>query len=215
MKIFLDTANLQEIKSAYEYGIIEGITTNPTLIAQQTNQDFHEVIKSIAQLVPGPISAEVTGFKAEEMIKEGRELAKINDNIVIKVPINKEGIKATAQLTKESIAVNVTLVFSPNQALLAAKANATYVSPFLGRLDDIGEDGIGLVEDIAQLFALHDIQTKIIAASIRHPQHVFLSALAGADICTVPYNVLEKMFNHPLTDKGIAQFSADWQKRKQ
>lgn len=212
MKLYLDTANLDEIRSARELGLISGVTTNPSLIAKESGQDFHETIAEISRLIPGPISAEVTALNAEGMVEEGRELASINENIVIKVPITPEGLKATSTLAEEDIPVNVTLVFSANQALLAARAGATYISPFVGRLDDIGQDGIALVADIADLFHYHYLESEIIAASIRHPQHVFQAAQAGANIATIPYGVLMKMFSHPLTDLGIEKFLEDWKK---
>jgi len=212
MKLFLDTANIEEIIAGKELGVIEGVTTNPSLIAKETGQSFQEAIEQITDLIPGPVSAEVISTEADGMVEEGRKLAAINDNVVIKVPITAEGLKATRHLADEGIAVNVTLIFSPNQALLAARAGARYVSPFVGRLDDIGEDGIGLVADIAEMLAIHGLDSEIISASIRHPRHVFESAMVGADIATVPYQVLLKMMNHPLTDTGLEKFLADWEK---
>lgn len=213
MKLFIDTANMEEIKEAYSLGIISGVTTNPSLVAKEKNISFEERLKEITELVPGSVSAEVISLKAEEMVEEGRKLAEIAPNITIKVPMTPDGLKAVTVFAKEGIKTNVTLVFSANQALLAAGAGATYVSPFLGRLDDIGHDGLELISQIAEIFSIHNIDTKIIAASIRHPQHVTEAALRGAHIATVPYKVLMQMFKHPLTDKGIETFLADWNKR--
>lgn len=211
MKFFIDTANLKEIEEIAGWGVVEGVTTNPSLIAKE-GRDFREVVTEITSLVDGPISAEVTSPKWEEMVREGRELAKIHKNIVIKVPMTEEGLRATSAFAKEGIATNVTLVFSSSQALLAAHAGATFVSPFAGRLDDISWDGVALIEEIAEIFALHQVDTKIIAASIRHPLHVTQCARAGADIATIPYDVLKKMVRHPLTDQGIEKFEADWRR---
>lgn len=209
MKLFLDTAIVDEIKRANDMGVISGVTTNPTLIAK-SGRDFIEVIKEITSIVDGPISAEVMGNTAEEMIKEGLELSKIHDNIVIKIPMCEEGLKATKELSKKGIKVNVTLIFSSGQALLAARAGASFVSPFLGRLDDIGFDGIYLIEEVANIFKVQGIKTEIIAASIRNPIHVSKAAMLGADIATIPMSVLNQMMKHPLTDSGIAKFIADW-----
>lgn len=211
MRFFIDTANINEIKEANDWGVIAGVTTNPSLVAKE-GRDFHEVIREIAAIVDGPISAEVISLEAPKMVEEARVLAKIHPNVVIKVPMTKEGLKATKMLAAEGIKTNVTLVFSPNQAMLAAAAGATYVSPFVGRLDDVSHDGIQLVADIAEIFGLYGIETEIIAASIRHPLHVIEAAKAGADIATVPFKVLEQMVKHPLTDQGIERFLADWQK---
>jgi transaldolase len=213
MKFFIDTANMEEITMAYELGIVSGVTTNPSLVAKE-NISFEERLKEITQLVPGSVSAEVIALDAEGMIKEGRELAQIAPNITIKVPMTPEGLKAVFVFSKEGIKTNVTLIFSANQALLAARAGASYVSPFLGRLDDIGQSGIELVSTIADIFSLHQINTEIIAASIRHPQHITDAALAGAHIATVPYKVIMQLFHHPLTDKGIETFLNDWKNRK-
>ncbi len=213
MKIFIDTANLAEIKEVHEYGFLAGVTTNPSLVAKEGDVSFEERLKEITDIVSGPVSAEVISTDTEGMLKEGRELAKIAPNITIKVPMTKDGLRAVATFAKEGIKTNVTLIFSANQALLAARAGATFVSPFIGRLDDIGFNGLDLIEDIANMFAIHDIQTEIIAASIRHPEHVKQAALAGADIATVPYKVIHQLFNHPLTDKGIEQFLRDWESR--
>ncbi len=210
MKLFIDTANIDEIKEVNEWGVICGVTTNPSLIAKE-GRDFKEVIKEITNIVDGPISAEVISLEKEGMVKEARDLAKIHPNIVIKIPMTKKGLKAVKILSREGIKTNVTLVFSPNQALLAAKAGATYVSPFIGRLDDIGNEGMNIIYDIVQIFDIHDIDTEIIAASIRHPIHVTEAAKAGAHIATVPYKVFLQMLNHPLTNIGIERFLKDWE----
>ncbi|MFT4006246.1 MAG: fructose-6-phosphate aldolase [Lacrimispora sp.] len=213
MRFFVDTANIEEIRKANEMGIICGVTTNPSLIAKE-GRDFKQVIEEITSIVDGPISGEVkaTTADAEGMIKEGREIAAIHPNMVVKIPMTVEGLKAVKVLTKEGIKTNVTLVFSSAQALLAARAGAAYVSPFLGRLDDISMAGIDLVADIAEIFAVHDIETEIIAASVRNPIHVIDCARAGADIATVPYGVLVQMTKHPLTDQGIIKFQEDYRK---
>ena len=211
MKFFVDTANVDEIRKANDMGIICGVTTNPSLIAKE-GRDFNQVIAEIASIVDGPISGEVkaTTTDAEGMIKEGREIAAIHPNMVVKIPMTVEGLKAVKVLHAEGIKTNVTLIFSAAQALLAARAGATYVSPFLGRLDDISMPGIDLINEITEIFMMHDIQTEIIAASIRNPIHVIDCAKAGANIATVPYKVLEQMTKHPLTDQGIAKFQADY-----
>ena len=211
MKFFVDTANVEEIRKANDMGIICGVTTNPSLIAKE-GRDFNQVIAEIASIVDGPISGEVkaTTTDAEGMIKEGREIAAIHPNMVVKIPMTVEGLKAVKVLHAEGIKTNVTLIFSAAQALLAARAGATYVSPFLGRLDDISMPGIDLITEITEIFMMHDIETEIIAASIRNPIHVIDCAKAGADIATVPYKVLEQMTKHPLTDQGIAKFQADY-----
>ena len=214
MKFFIDTAKVEDIRKANDMGVICGVTTNPSLIAKE-GRDFTEVIKEIASIVDGPISGEVkaTTVDAEGMIAEGREIAKIHPNMIVKIPMTVEGLKAVKVLASEGIKTNVTLVFSANQALLAARAGATYVSPFLGRLDDISTRGVDLIRDIADIFAVaDDIDTQIIAASVRNPIHVTDCALAGADIATVPYAVIEQMTKHPLTDAGIAKFQADYKK---
>jgi transaldolase len=213
MKFFIDTANMDEIKEAHAWGILSGVTTNPSLVAKET-VPFHERLREITDLVSDSVSAEVIALDAEGMVEEGRELAKIAPNITVKVPMTPEGLKAVAIFSKEGIKTNVTLIFSANQALLAARAGASYVSPFLGRLDDIGHDGLELIEKIADIFTIHGIETEIIAASIRHPQHVTEAALRGAHISTIPFKVLQQLFNHPLTDKGIEAFLTDWEKRK-
>lgn len=214
MKFFIDTANIDEIKEAHAMGMVDGVTTNPSLIAKE-GRVFADVIKEISEIVDGPISAEVISLDAPGMVREARELAKIHKNIVIKVPMTVEGLKATRQLTDEKIKTNVTLIFSPLQALMAAKAGATYVSPFVGRLDDVSHDGMQLVEQIVEIFANYAYDTEIIVASVRNPLHVLDSALAGADIATIPFNVLSKLASHPLTDKGLKAFLADWEKAKQ
>lgn len=212
MKFFIDTANVEDIKKANDMGVICGVTTNPSLIAKE-GKNFNDVIKEITSIVDGPISGEVkaTTIKAEDMIVEAREIAKIHKNMVVKIPMTGEGLKAVKILSKEGIKTNVTLIFSANQALLAARAGATYVSPFLGRLDDISTDGLELIRTIADIFATHDIDTEIISASVRHPIHVTECALAGADIATIPYNVIEQMTKHPLTEQGIEKFKKDYE----
>ena len=211
MKIFIDTANVEDIRKANDMGAICGVTTNPSLIAKE-GRDFTEVIREIAQIVDGPISGEVkaTTVDAEGMIAEGKEIAAIHKNMIVKIPMTAEGLKAVKVLTAKKIKTNVTLVFTANQALLAARAGATYVSPFLGRLDDISTSGVDLIATIAEIFQIHGIETEIIAASIRHPMHVTECALAGADIATVPYSVILQMMKHPLTDEGISKFQADY-----
>ena len=211
MKFFIDTANVEDIRKANDMGVICGVTTNPSLIAKE-GRDFNEVIKEITTIVDGPISGEVkaTTVDAEGMIAEGREIAKIHPNMVVKIPMTVEGLKATKVLSSEGIPVNVTLIFSANQAILAANAGAAYVSPFLGRLDDINTPGIDLIRNISEIFDIYGYDTEIIAASVRNPIHVTDCALAGADIATVPYNVIEQMTKHPLTDQGIEKFQADY-----
>lgn len=209
MKFFIDTANVDEIVEVNSWGILDGVTTNPSLIAKE-GRNFEEVVKEITEIVDGPISAEVISLDSEGMLEEARELAKIHKNIIIKIPMTKEGLKAVSQLDKEGIKTNVTLIFSANQALMAAKAGASYVSPFIGRLDDISTDGMKLIEDVVDIFNTFCIETEIIAASIRHPMHVIECALSGADIATIPYKIFNQMFKHPLTDSGIEQFLKDW-----
>ena len=213
MRLFIDTANVEEIRKANDMGVICGVTTNPSLIAKE-GRDFNEVIKEITSIVDGPISGEVkaTTTDAEGMIAEGREIAKIHPNMVVKIPMTAEGLKAVKVLSAEGVKTNVTLIFTANQALLAARAGASYVSPFLGRLDDISVVGAELVEEIVEMFAVSGIETQVIAASIRNPIHVTECALAGADIATVPYKVIEQMTHHPLTDAGIEKFQADYKK---
>lgn len=210
MRLFVDTANVEEIKEAESLGVICGVTTNPSLIAKE-GRDFVEVVKEITSIVDGPISAEVISLEHEKMVEEALELAKIHKNIVIKIPMCAEGLKAVKILSAKKIKTNVTLIFSAAQALLAARAGSTYVSPFLGRLDDIGSEGMILIRDIADIFAVHGIETEIIAASIRNPIHVIEAAKAGCDIATVPYKVMIQMINHPLTEKGIERFLKDWE----
>jgi len=211
MKFFIDTADVQEIRAAHELGLVDGVTTNPSLIAK-SGRKFKDVIKEITAIVDGPISAEVISLEAKGMVKEAKELVKIHKNIVIKVPMTPEGLKATKELTKLKIKTNVTLIFSPLQALLAAKAGATYVSPFVGRLDDISQDGMGIIEEIRTIFDNYGYTSEIIVASIRNPIHVLNSALIGADICTIPYSVMLQLSKHPLTDAGITKFLEDWEK---
>jgi len=213
MKIFIDTANIEKIKEINSWGILDGVTTNPSLIAKE-GTDLKTCVKEISKIVDGPISAEAISLKAEDMIKEGRELAKIHKNINVKLPMCLESLKATKVLSSEGIDVNMTLIFSPQQALLAAKAGARYVSPFVGRLDDIGQDGCEMLSQIAIIFNNYDFNTEIIAASIRHPIHVVDAAMMGADIATIPYDVLTKMLSHPKTDEGIANFLKDYEKSK-
>ncbi|GGJ02502.1 putative transaldolase 1 [Alicyclobacillus cellulosilyticus] len=209
MKLFIDTANVNEIRKAAEMGILSGVTTNPSLVAKE-GRDFIEVLKEITQIVDGPISAEVVSLDADGMVEEAKPLAALHPNIVIKVPLTAEGLKAVHRLANQGIRTNVTLVFTANQALLAARAGASFVSPFIGRLDDISYDGVELIQDISTIFQIHDIKTEIIAASIRHPMHVTQAAKAGAHIATCPYAVLDRMIKHPLTDQGIERFLADW-----
>lgn len=213
MRFFIDTANVEEIKKANRMGFIAGVTTNPSLVAKE-GRDFNEVIQEITSIVDGPISGEVVSLEADEMIAEGRVIAKIHPNMVVKIPMTGEGLAAVKVLTEEGIKTNVTLVFSATHALLAARAGATYVSPFLGRLDDLGDDGLVLIRDIADIFEIHGIPTEIISASVRHPIHVIECAKAGADIATVPFKVFEQMLKHPLTDSGIDKFLADWEAAK-
>lgn len=210
MKLFIDTANVDEIRKANDMGVICGVTTNPSLIAKE-GRVFEEVVKEITQIVDGPISAEVISLDSEGMVKEAIELVKIHKNIIIKIPMTIEGLKAVKVLHKENIKTNVTLIFSASQALLAARAGATYVSPFVGRLDDISCDGMELISEIVDIFSNYDIDTEIIAASIRHPMHVTKAARLGCHIATVPYKVIVQMTKHPLTDKGIDQFMKDWE----
>lgn len=211
MKFFIDTANIEEIREVSEWGILSGVTTNPSLIAKE-GRDLKEVINEIVSIVDGPISAEVVAEKAEDMVRDGEALAKIHENIVIKVPMTDEGLKAIKTFSEKGIKTNCTLIFSANQALLAARAGATFVSPFLGRMDDIGNVGMTLINEIVQIFDIHGIDTEIIAASIRHPIHVTEGALEGAHIATIPYKVLKQMLKHPLTDIGIEKFNSDWER---
>ena len=212
MKFFIDTANIAEIKEANDMGMVDGVTTNPSLIAKE-GRDFKEIITDICAIVDGPISAEVISLEEAGMVTEARELAKIHKNIVVKIPMTIDGLKAVRTLSSEGIKTNVTLVFSTLQALMAAKAGASYVSPFVGRLDDLSQDGLVLVDQIVTIYDNYDYDTEVIVASVRNPLHVLDSALMGADIATIPFNVLAKLAAHPLTDKGIAAFMADWEKR--
>ncbi|EEM85439.1 Transaldolase [Bacillus thuringiensis serovar huazhongensis BGSC 4BD1] len=214
MKFFIDTANINEIKEANALGVLAGVTTNPSLVAKE-GVDFHERIREICNVVEGPVSAEVISLEADKMIEEGKELAKIAPNVVVKVPMTTEGLKAVKAFSDLGIRTNVTLVFSAVQALLAARAGATYVSPFLGRLDDIGHNGMDLIRQIAEIFAIHGIETEIIAASVRHSVHVTDAALNGAHIATIPANVIASLVKHPLTDQGIEKFLADWEKTQE
>lgn len=213
MKIFIDTANIEEIKKAAELGVIDGVTTNPSLIARE-GRDIKEVIEEICSIVDGPISAEVMSLEHSKMIEEAEELIKLHKNIVIKIPMCAEGLKAVSALSKKGIKTNVTLIFSAQQALLAAKAGASYVSPFVGRLDDIGNGGLPVVQDIAEVFSIYGIETEIIAASVRTPMHVLECAKAGSDIATIPYKVIVQMISHPLTDSGIKKFIEDYESSK-
>jgi transaldolase len=214
MKFFLDSADLTEIRRAMEAGLIDGITTNPSLLAKVAGAEHQprELLQEIARLVPGPISAEVVALERDEMVREGRELAKIADNIVVKVPLTEAGLMACRQFRSEDIGVNVTLCFSPAQALLAAKAGASYISPFVGRLDDVSQDGMELISQIVQIYSNYDFRTEVLVASVRHPLHVVQAALLGADVATVPAKVLHQLMHHPLTDRGIEGFLADWAK---
>lgn len=211
MKFFIDTANREEIKEAHSMGMVDGVTTNPSLIAREGG-DFETIIKEICDIVDGPISAEVISVDTDGMLNEARKLAMIHDNIVVKIPMTVDGLKATRQLTEEKIKTNVTLVFSPLQALMAAKAGATFVSPFVGRLDELAQDGLVLVEQIVEIYSNYAFDTEIIVASVRHPLHVLDAALMGADIATLPFSVLGKLAAHPLTDKGLKAFLDDWSK---
>lgn len=211
MKFFLDTANVKEIARAHEMGVLDGVTTNPTLLAKE-GRDPVQVVKEICSIVDGPVSAEVISTDCEGMLKEAHRWAELAENIVVKIPMTREGMKAVRKLADEDIPTNVTLVFSPSQALIAAKAGASYVSPFVGRLDDRSEDGMELVEQIIRIFDNYGFETEVLVASVRHPMHVVEAALMGADIATMPYSVFEKLFEHPLTDMGLQQFLADWEK---
>jgi transaldolase len=213
MKFFIDTANIDEIKEAHSMGMVDGVTTNPSLISKESGA-FEEIIKEICEIVDGPVNAEVISLDVEGMLKEARRLVGIHDNIVVKIPMTVDGLKATRQLSGEGIKSNVTLIFSPLQALMAAKAGATYVSPFVGRLDDLSHEGMLIVEQIVEIYSNYAYNTEVIVASIRNPLHVLDSALMGADIATIPFNVLSKLAAHPLTDKGIRAFLDDWEKTK-
>ncbi len=211
MRIFIDSANIDDVKEINQMGFLAGVTTNPTLVAKE-KRDYREVIQEISQVVDGPISAEVISLEYEQMVREGEELATIHPNVVIKIPLTEAGLKAISTLKKKAIPTNATLIFSANQALLAARAGAAYVSPFLGRVDDYGNDGLTLLSDILTIFDQYMLPTEVIAASIRHPMHAVQAALLGSHIATIPYSVLKQMVKHPLTDAGIEKFMADWQK---
>ncbi len=211
MKFFIDTANLDEIREAQKLGLLDGVTTNPTLIAK-AGQAFDTVASEICKLVDGPVSLEVVGTTAEEMIREGKALTKYGKNVVVKIPMTSEGLKAVKALSSEGIKINVTLIFQPIQALLAAKAGATYVSPFVGRLDDIGQDGMGMVGDIVTIFKNYGFKTEVLVASVRHPVHVLQAAKMGAHVCTIPLKVIQQLVKHPLTDSGLKTFLDDWKK---
>lgn len=211
MKFFIDTANINEIKEAASLGILDGVTTNPSLVSKE-KKDFRKLLDEILAIVDGPVSAEVISTDYDGILKEARDLAEINKNIVVKVPLIKEGLKAVKTLSDEGIHTNVTLCFSPSQALLAAKAGATYISPFVGRLDDISHSGMDLISQIVQIYRNYDYQTQVLVASIRHPLHLVDAALMGADVCTMPFGVINKLFNHPLTDVGLDKFLSDWKK---
>jgi transaldolase len=214
MKFFLDTANLDEIKKVAAMGLLDGVTTNPTLISKEKGA-FKDILRNICDVVPGPVNAEVVSLEKDGMVREGRDLAKLHPNVVVKIPMTREGMVAVRQLAKENIRTNVTLIFSPSQALIAAKAGASYVSPFLGRLDDVSHVGMDLVRQIIAIFDNYEFETEVLAASLRNPVHVVEAALAGSDIATMPAKVFDQLFNHPLTDIGIKNFLADWEKAKQ
>ncbi len=215
MKFFIDSANIKEIRSAADFGIVDGVTTNPSLVSNENSQgSFEELIKEICDTVNGPVSAEVLSTNYEEMISEGRKLAGIDDHVVVKLPMTENGVKATKTLSNEGINVNVTLIFSPAQALLAAKAGAGYVSPFVGRLDDVSTNGMDLVLDICEIYAHYDYTTRILVASVRHPMHLVEAAKMGADVATFPYKVFTQLFKHPLTDTGLERFLSDWGVKK-
>jgi transaldolase len=212
MKFFIDTANLDEIREATSLGLIDGVTTNPSLVAKEGNVDFKQHIAAICEIVQGPVSAEVTSLDVEGMLREGREYARIAPNVVVKCPLTRDGLKATKVLTEEGTKVNVTLCFSATQAILAAKAGAAYISPFIGRLDDIGQNGLQVLAEIVEIYNNYDWGTEVLAASIRHPIHVIEAARMGADVATIPFKVIEQLIKHPLTDKGLDAFLADWKK---
>jgi transaldolase len=213
MKFFIDTASIKEIREAAAMGVLDGVTTNPSLVSKESGK-FEDILREICEIVDGPISAEVVAIDYEGMVREGRELAKIHKNIVVKCPCTKDGLKATKILSDSGIDVNMTLVFSPSQAILAAKAGAHFVSPFIGRLDDVSHEGMALIEQVVRIYANYDFRTEVLVASVRHPLHVVEAALIGADIVTMPFEVLEKLVKHPLTDVGLARFLADWEKVK-
>jgi transaldolase len=213
LKFFIDTANINEIKDAASLGVLDGVTTNPSLVAKE-KRDFKELLLEICSVVNGPVSAEVISTTKDEMLKEARELASLHSNIVVKIPLIKEGLKAVKQLTSEGIHTNVTLCFSPTQALLAAKAGATYISPFIGRLDDISTSGMDLINQVVTIYRNYGYETEVLVASVRHPLHVVEAAMIGADICTMPFKVIDQLIKHPLTDIGLEKFLADWKKQK-
>ncbi|MGI8785540.1 MAG: fructose-6-phosphate aldolase [Acidobacteriota bacterium] len=213
MKFFIDTGSLKEIKEAASWGILDGVTTNPSLVAKE-GMDFKELILEVLKIVDGPVNMEVVGLQADEMCREGREFAKIHDNIVVKIPMIPEGMKATKRLTAEGIRINVTLCFSSPQALIAAKAGAAYISPFVGRLDDISHDGMGLIGEIVEIYDNYDYATEVLVASVRNPLHIIEAARMGADICTMPFKVMESLMKHPLTDIGLKKFLSDWESMK-
>jgi transaldolase len=215
MKFFVDTADLDQIREARDMGILDGVTTNPSLVKEQGNVDFHEHVFQICELVDGDVSAEVTATDFDGMMEQARTLAQVHENVVVKIPLTKDGIKALRALEEEGIPTNCTLCFSPTQALVAAKAGAGYISPFIGRIDDISSDGIGLIEEIVQIYDNYGMETEILAASIRHPTHVKRAALAGADVATMPFETLEQLLEHPLTDRGLERFLDDWEDYKE
>ena len=214
MKIFLDTADIEEIRTAARWGVLDGVTTNPTLYAKVGGASYDAILQEICKLTPGPVSAEVVADHVDEMLEEGRHFAKLARNIVVKVPMSEEGLEAISRFKAEGIKTNCTLIFSTNQGLLAAKAGASLISPFIGRLDDINEDGMTIIRELAEIITIHELDAEIITASVRHPLHVTQAALAGAHIATIPFKVLQQMVHHPLTDKGIVQFRADWDKAR-
>jgi transaldolase len=215
MKIFLDTADIDEIRTAARWGVLDGVTTNPTLYAKVGGASYESILQEICSITPGPVSAEVVAEDVDGMLEEGRKFAKLAANIVVKVPMSEEGLEAISRFADEGIKTNCTLVFSSNQGLLAAKAGASLISPFVGRLDDINQDGMIVIRELAEMFALHDIEAEVLAASIRNPLHVTQAALAGAHVATIPFKVLQQMVHHPLTDKGIVQFRKDWDQARQ
>ena len=214
MKIFLDTADIEEIRIAQRWGVLDGVTTNPSLFAKTSGSTYEEILQEVCKITPGPVSAEVVADDVDGMLEEGRAFAKLAPNIVVKVPMSEEGLEAISTFADEGIKTNCTLIFSTNQGLLAAKAGASLISPFVGRLDDINQDGMVIIRELAEIFALHDIESEVLAASIRNPLHMTQAALAGSHIATLPFKVLQQMVHHPLTDKGITQFKADWEKAR-
>jgi transaldolase len=215
MKIFLDTADIEEVRTAARWGVLDGVTTNPTLFSKTSGMSYDDVLREVCSITPGPVSAEVIAEEVESMLDEGRHFAKLAPNIVVKVPMSEPGLEAISRFAEEGIKTNCTLVFSTNQGLLAAKAGASLVSPFVGRLDDINQDGMIIIRELAEIFALHDIESEVLAASIRNPLHMTQAALAGAHVATLPFKVLQQMVHHPLTDKGIVNFKADWEKARE